>query len=195
MRSGLWAQKRRPLRAAKALILVLALSFGAFTEARAGAALVVAIGADNVFGSGKGRHSGGVRPDQAFPAQLQALLRAQGIDAHVINAGVAGDTTPDILARLDSAVPDGTRLVILDRSNGNDRKAGLRDEQGGMIGEMRSRLDARHIPLLVMPAWEDIPGAITNRDPDGHHFTAKGHAQIAAFLEPRVVAILQAQQP
>ena len=186
-------QKFKLQSVTQALVLALAVAFGAFVQARAQSALIVAIGADNVAGFGKGKHSGGVRPDQAFPAQLQALLRAQGIDAQVTNAGAPGDTTPDILARLDSAVPHGTRLVILDKANGNDKKAGLKEAQHGDIQEIKSRLSTRHIALLILPPWEDIPDAESNRDPDGHHFTAEGHAKIAAYLAPKVIAALQGQ--
>src|ERR1700730_10492515 len=74
---------------------------------------IVALGASGTAGRGQGRHSGGVSPEEAFPAQLESMLRARGYDAHVTNAGVAGYTTDGMLARLDSSVPDGTRLVIL----------------------------------------------------------------------------------
>ncbi|MEH2513644.1 lysophospholipase L1-like esterase [Nitrobacteraceae bacterium AZCC 1564] len=33
------------------------------------------------------------------------MLRARGLDVNVINAGISGDTTGGMLARLDSAVP------------------------------------------------------------------------------------------
>jgi acyl-CoA thioesterase-1 len=195
VRSVLQAPKRKGLLLVPVVIIGLALSFGAVSQARAQSALIVAIGADNVAGFGKGKNRGGVRTDQAFPAQLQGLLLAQGLDVHVTNAGVPGDTTADILARLDSAVPDGTRLVILDKANGNDKKAGLHDEQHALMHDIKSRLAARHIALFILPPWEDIPGAVANRDPDGHHFTAEGHAQIAAFLLPEVTSILAKPQP
>ena len=35
----------------------------------------------------------GLPSEQGFPAQLEKRLRADGIDAHVVNAGVSGDTT------------------------------------------------------------------------------------------------------
>lgn len=173
------------------LLAGLLATFLAVAPAHAKRVVIVAIGADNVYGHGIGRrNTGGVNPGQAFPAQLQALLRARGIDAHVVNAGVGGDTTLRMLQRLDSAVPNGTRVVIIDRANGNDKKAGLKAQQGRYVQEMKARLRARHIGWVVMPRWRSIPGLQANRDWDGHHFTVKGHAIIARYLLPRVVAKL-----
>jgi lysophospholipase L1-like esterase len=80
-------------------------------------AQIVAFGASNVAGAG-------VQPQQAWPAQLEKLLKAQGYDVHIINAGISGDTTADMLNRLDNAIPNGTKIVILDTGGGffNDAK-------------------------------------------------------------------------
>jgi acyl-CoA thioesterase I len=55
----------------------------------------------------------GLSESQAFPAQLQARLKKEGVDVTVINAGVSGDTTTDGLARLDWALADKPDYVIL----------------------------------------------------------------------------------
>jgi acyl-CoA thioesterase-1 len=62
-----------------------------------------------------------VRNAGAYPAQLQALLRAKQIDADVTNAGVPFDTTAMMLRRLDREVPDDTKIVIL-QPGANDRR-------------------------------------------------------------------------
>src|SRR5271166_6037755 len=59
---------------------------------------IVAIGASNTFGVGE---------QNAYPAVLERLLRQKGIDAHVTNAGEAGDVTTGMRNRLDAAVPKG----------------------------------------------------------------------------------------
>ena len=41
-----------------------------------------------------------LKPNESFPAQLQASLQAQGVAARVHNAGVSGDTTAQAKARL-----------------------------------------------------------------------------------------------
>lgn len=56
----------------------------------------------------------GLQPGEAFPAQLDRLLKAKGHRVEILNAGVSGDTTAGGLARLDWAVPDGVDAVILE---------------------------------------------------------------------------------
>ena len=53
---------------------------------------IVAIGASNTHGWYVGNRG-------AYPALLQALLKAKGIDAQVTNAGVPFDTTAGMLKR------------------------------------------------------------------------------------------------
>src|SRR5205085_12544717 len=45
----------------------------------------------------------GLPPDKALPVRLEAKLHADGLAIHVINGGVARDTTAGGLARLDWA--------------------------------------------------------------------------------------------
>jgi acyl-CoA thioesterase-1 len=56
---------------------------------------------------------GHVEDNEMWPAVLEGMLRAKGRDVHVINAGVNGETTAQGLSRLDSAIPNGTKIVIL----------------------------------------------------------------------------------
>ena len=147
---------------------------------------IVALGASNTAGSGHGSHPGGVARNQAFPAQLEALLRAKGYDAHVRNAGIAGDTTAGMLRRLNSAVPSGTQIVIL-QTGGNDARRGLGGEASANTAQITSELAARGIKVILL----DKLGAYapqSTRDPDGQHYNAQGHAAIAAGLLPLVIA-------
>jgi acyl-CoA thioesterase-1 len=61
----------------------------------------------------------GLDAADSLPAQLEAALRAHGIDATVINSGVSGETSAGGLARLDWALADNPDLVIVDLG-GND---------------------------------------------------------------------------
>jgi acyl-CoA thioesterase-1 len=152
----------------------------AFAEIR-----IVALGASNTYGSGRGSTNGGVNPAEAYPAQLEALLRGRGLDARVSNKGVPGDTSAGMLARLDGAVPAGTAVVIL-QPGGNDARHGGGDGAAN-IAEIRRRLAARRIPVIMLTS----PGRIApkdTRDPDGQHFNAQGHAALARWLAPQVIA-------
>lgn len=175
----------------KILLAGLALA-AAGTSARAqqGGNLVVALGASNTEGRGRGRTNGGVNRPQAFPAQLEAMLRAQGIRATVRNAGIAGDTTGGMLARLDRAVPKGTKVVIL-QPGGNDARRGIDEGTAAAnIAEIKRRLEARGITVIMLEALGRIGGR-ENRDPDGQHFNAEGHRNFAEWLLPKVQAALR----
>src|SRR6202163_3558177 len=54
----------------------------------------------------------GLPPAEALPTRLEAKLRADGLAVHIVNAGVAGDTTTDGLARLDWSLADKPEIVI-----------------------------------------------------------------------------------
>lgn len=153
------------------------------------ASTVVAIGASNTYGSGRGRTAGGVSQSEAFPAQLEALLRARGYDLRVVNAGVPGDTTAGMLARLDSAVPDGTRVVIIQPGGNDARRGGSTAEAATNVAQMSSRLRARGIKVIILNRILAMVPA-SSRDPDGQHFDRRGHAAVAARLLPQVTAAL-----
>jgi len=162
------------------LASLVALGILAFTgTAQADTIRIVALGASNFAGKG-------VSSSEAWPAQLEAMLRAKGYDAQVTNAGVNGDTTAGMLARVNSAVPDGTALVILGKPTVNDVKKGMGGGAANIaaiVGILRSRHikemsfsgEARGIPLQA----------------DNEHFTAAGHATVAARLLPRVIAAIR----
>lgn len=60
----------------------------------------------------------------AFPAVLEARLRRDGHDVHVVDASVSGDTTQGGLARLSYALKDGADLLVLELG-ANDMLRGL----------------------------------------------------------------------
>ena len=117
------------------------------------------------------------------------MLKAKGVNATVTNAGINGDTTGGMLARLDSAVPSGTQLVIL-QPGGNDRRRGSEGSRAGNIAQIKSRLAARKIKVVVME--NNMLGAVpaSERQPDGIHFTPKGYARLAAGILPSVLSAI-----
>ncbi len=62
--------------------------------------------------------------DATFPARLEARLKSEGINVHVVNAGVSGDTTAAGLARLDWSLADKPEIVILELG-ANDTLRGI----------------------------------------------------------------------
>lgn len=150
------------------------LAAGAFLfsgAAFAQAATIVALGASNTYGKGVARN-------QAYPAQLQAILRTKGKSVRVVNAGINGDTTEGMLKRLDRAVPNGTSLVLF-QPGGNDRRKGSADRSS----DIQSRLGARGISVIVINngMLSGLP-----RQADGIHLTPEGYQMLAQSIAARV---------
>lgn len=139
------------------------------------AATVVALGASNTYGKGVARN-------QAYPAQLEAMLRAKGLSVRVINAGINGDTTGGMLSRLDGAVPKGTSAVIL-QPGGNDRRKGSGADRAGNIAEIQSRLSAKGVRVIMLEnnALHGLPHQL-----DGVHLTPEGYRMLAETLVSQV---------
>jgi acyl-CoA thioesterase-1 len=91
----------------------------------------------------------GLPAEEAFPARLEARLRDQGIAAHVVNAGVAGDTTAGGRARLDWALADKPDVVILELG-ANDALRGIDPPTvRANLEAMISRIQASGAKLLL----------------------------------------------
>ena len=126
-----------------ALVLsCVALLSAAAGEAR-GEGVVVALGDSLTAGLG-------VAADEAFPARLQARLRAEGYDYRVVNAGVSGDTTAGGLRRVDWALRAHPDVVIV-ALGAND---GLRGQSPQAIRanleEIVARLQASGARVLLV---------------------------------------------
>lgn len=143
---------------------------------------IVALGASNTEGWG-------VTPPEAYPAQLEALLRARGIAATVANKGISGEPTSGMLARLDRDVPQGTHLMIL-QPGINDQFHGEGHLRAGNIAAMRARLEARGTSVVMMEneVLRALPAS--ERRADGIHFTAAGYRMLAERILPEVLAVL-----
>ena len=157
-------------------LLVLLAVLGIFSAADAAhAATVVALGASNTYGLGVSR-------SEAYPAQLQVLLRARGLNVHVINAGISGDTTAGMLARLGQAVPRGTSVVVF-QPGGND----LRQHSPDQSSAIESRLSAMGIKVVLLPnsMLRGLP-----HQPDGIHLTPAGYHLLAEGIAGQAAAAL-----
>ena len=159
----------------RAFLLVLA--GGLLASVDPASAQIVALGHSAVRGH--------VAESEMWPAVLESLLRAQGSRVHVINAGINGETTAEELARVDSAVPDGTRIVILAINGANDARRNIAGAAGAQanIAAIKSKLRARHIRIIdAMALYISVlrqPGMAL---PDKRHLNAEGCKKVAAAL-------------
>ncbi len=150
--------------------------------AKAAPIRIVAFGASNTAGYGVGSNL-------AWPARLEAMLRAKGYDVTIANEGISGDTTVGMLSRLDSTVPNGTRIALLAIYYYNDwRSAVSQAQHEANVRTIVSRLRAGGIKTIsVSQYFAGLP-----RQSDNIHLTAEGHALFAARVLPQVVAALGA---
>jgi acyl-CoA thioesterase-1 len=128
---------------------------------------------------------GHVAESEMWPAVLENMLRAKGSQVRIINAGVNGETTGELLARVDSAVPAGTRIVILAINGFNDAH---RLKEGSVnaaanIAAIKSKLRAKGVRIvdamgLIISVLKQ-PGMVL---PDRIHLNAEGCRKVAAML-------------
>jgi acyl-CoA thioesterase-1 len=100
----------------------------------------------------------------------------------VSNAGISGDTTAGMLARLSGATPAGTRIVILQIA-GNDAFKGLSASAAAANrAAIRRELHARGIRIIEADGL--VAAALRRgwRQPDGIHMTAEGQRWVAEQL-------------
>jgi acyl-CoA thioesterase I len=92
-------------------------------------------------------------PRDAYPEKLEGALRAKGINADVINAGVSGDTTAAGLNRLEFtlAAQEAPPALLILELGGNDLLRGLEPEQTKEnLGKMLAILKEQNVPVLLM---------------------------------------------
>lgn len=91
----------------------------------------------------------GLPANEAFPAKLEAALKARGHAVTVANAGVSGDTSTAGLARFDWSVPEDADAVIVELG-ANDALRGIDPKvTKAALDSILTKLDARHIPVLL----------------------------------------------
>lgn len=92
----------------------------------------------------------GLDPAQAFPARLEAALKARGHDIVIANAGVSGDTSSAGAERLDwSLVPEIDGVIV--ELGANDALRGIDPEAtekalDGILAELKKR----QLPVLFV---------------------------------------------
>jgi acyl-CoA thioesterase-1 len=170
--------------------------------------LVVALGDSNTAGYGVGQGN-------AFPAQLSTMLQRRGYNARIANAGISGDTFGGMLNRLDTSVPAGTRLVIVqggynDLIRGTPRDVIIARMQG-ILQQLRARRVSAILCGFFFPEWDAVgrklaaqygarfvPGSTcyspSHTGPDRLHMSAQGHTVVAQRLVPVVASALSASR-
>jgi acyl-CoA thioesterase-1 len=182
---------------------VILLGLEGFLPATAAESLrIVALGASNTYGAGVSRKD-------AYPGQLEALLRAEGLDVTVKNEGIErGQTTDDMLSHLRSTVPQGTHIVILQPGEHDGAMANTKENYTAknverIVGTLRERhievliiggpklrgpelqeLAAKYDALAAQPFGRIAPSQRQPADPE--HFTPAGYRMIAERLLPLV---------
>lgn len=165
----------RTIFASFALAIMLLATSAALNSADAQVRVAV-IGDSNVYGKG-------ISSSENYPTQLEAALKARGLNVSVSNGGINGDTSSGLTGRLDSAAPAGTQVAVI-WIGINDRRRGISaaEVQANVAGIV-SRLKARGIESYVIrpPVYnvEDHrnPALTLQGDP---HFNAAGYSQMVA---------------
>jgi acyl-CoA thioesterase-1 len=148
-----------------------------------------------------------VAHSQAYPAQLQAVLRAKSYDVAVTNAGLNGDTTAGALRRFDSAIAPGTNIAIVEFGANDLRRGTSMEMVRARLTEIIRSLRARGIEVLVVglgsldladvarangvlyAPWKLPPHKYRARD--GAHFNAEGYAIVVARMLPQVETLIK----
>jgi acyl-CoA thioesterase-1 len=91
----------------------------------------------------------GLPPGTEFTTVLQEKLKAAGVDATIINAGVSGDTSAGGLSRLDWSLADNPKAAIIELGS-NDALRGLAPaETEKNLAAVLSKLKAAHVAVLL----------------------------------------------
>lgn len=177
---------------------LLALFLFGFAAANLSAAAthVIVYGDSGVYGKGVSR-------EEAYPAQLQRMLRQKGYDVTVTNAGENGRTTADAVANVGSI---GKADVVVVQFGVNDAKHGvpaatIRQNMDAVVSKLKERGAA--VVVVGYPAadlsgvasahgapyvtWGGLPGAQYHvpGDPQ-NHFNAAGLQVMASRILPAV---------
>ena len=96
-----------------------------------------------------------------------------------------------MLGRLDSSVPNGTRVVIL-QPGGNDfrRRGGGSEARTENVEQIVSRLRSRGVQVIMVE--NQMLGAVPAQyhQSDGQHLTPEGYRLLASWLLPQVAPAL-----
>jgi acyl-CoA thioesterase I len=147
----------------------------------------------------------------AYPAQLQALLRKKGYDVAVDNAGINGGTSLDALLHFDEVIAPSTDIALLEFGTNDLRGGASMKTVRERLTEIVHSLRARKIEVLVIgfaglklggvaraenvayAEWNLRPGQYRARD--RAHYNRQGYAIVVAGMLPQVEALIARARP
>lgn len=130
------------LQARDYLFFSLFLSFFLLSSAQAAQVKLLAFG-DSLFAGYQ------LLPEWAYPIRLEAELKKQGFDVHMINASVSGDTVEAGLRRLDWALSDHVDGVLLELGANNMLRGMDVAQTERSLAQIIEKLQSRHIPVVL----------------------------------------------
>ena len=130
------------MRLFKTLSIVLLVFMAAAGQAAARPVKILALGSSLTQGYG-------LPLGTEFTVQLQAALKAKGVDAAVINAGVSADTSAGGLSRLDWSLADHPDAVILELGSNDMLRGTPPSETERNLRAILAKLKAAHVRVLL----------------------------------------------
>ena len=127
----------------------------------------------------------GLAARDALPARLEAALRAHGVDASVIGAGVSGDTTGGGLARIEWALADDPHAVVVALGANDGLRAIDPSVTRANLDRLLGILAERGLPVLLagMVAPPNLgPDYAARFDPIYPELAARHRAILYPFL-------------
>ncbi|MFZ3233179.1 MAG: arylesterase [Patescibacteria group bacterium] len=90
-------------------------------------------------------------PESSYPAQLEKLLKADGYDYRVTNAGVSGDTSAGLLERSDWLLSDPLPSLVVVCIGSNDGLQGLSPEQMDKnVRAIVDKIQSKGVPVALV---------------------------------------------
>jgi acyl-CoA thioesterase-1 len=130
------------MRGFKTLITVVLVFMATAGQAVAAPVKILALGTSLTQGYG-------LPPGTEFTVQLQAALKAHGIDAVITNAGVSGDTSAGGLSRLDWSLADHPDAVILELGSNDMLRGTPPAETEKNLRAILAKLKAAHVKVML----------------------------------------------
>ena len=92
----------------------------------------------------------GLQPEDAFPAQLERKLKADGYNVTVINDGISGDTTGGGVSRVDQVIAQRPDIVMLSLGGNDLLRAFPPDVTRKNLDDIMAKIKQANIRMLLI---------------------------------------------